>query len=430
MRVLFLGINYWPEETGIAPFNTGRCEFLASHGHHVTMLTGFPYYPQWRKPSTYRGRLFAREERNGVRVQRSYLYVPRTVTSVRRIMHEASFVASSCVRSFGLHRPDVLVTVSPPLALALSSVLLSRAWKVPFLFHVPDLQPDAAADLGMLREGRLLRALYAIERMAYSSAALVSTLTDSMRERILGKGIPDEKVVLLPDWADPTLFEVPFSGGESFRRRHALEGKFLVVHAGNMGVKQGLGVVLDAARRLRERPDIAFLLVGDGAARASLEQRASGLPNVRMLPLQPRDVFHDMLAAADVCLVTQQRSVADIVFPSKVITLLAAGRPVLASVNPGSEVSRAVVAARAGLSLPAEDPDALAAAVGTLADDRAQLAVMARAGREFARSTWERRRVLDDMESRLGEIIERRPVRRIVPAAARPVASAEPTAQP
>src|ERR1700686_856753 len=99
MHIGFLGINYWPDETGIAPFTTGRCEYLASRGHQVTMCTGFPYYPTWRIPEQYRGRLFSREERNGVTIHRSWVYVPKHVNAIRRIIHEASFTASSLLRA-------------------------------------------------------------------------------------------------------------------------------------------------------------------------------------------------------------------------------------------------------------------------------------------------------------------------------------------
>ena len=127
MRILVLGINYWPEDTGIAVFNAGRCEYLASQGHDVKMCTGFPYYPYWRVPSTYRGRVFATETHNGVTVQRSYVYVPRRITSAARVLHEASFIASATVRAIGSRRPDLLLTVSPPLGLAVTSGLLSLA---------------------------------------------------------------------------------------------------------------------------------------------------------------------------------------------------------------------------------------------------------------------------------------------------------------
>ena len=411
MRILVLGINYWPEETGIAVFNTGRCEYLAAQGHQVTMCTGFPYYPQWRVPEEYRRKLFAREGRHGVTILRSYLYVPRRVTSVRRVLHEASFIASSCLRALGERKPDLLFVVSPPLGLAVTAVLLSRLWKIPYIFHVADLQPDAAVDLGMLPAGRLTRFLYAVERLAYRRAALVSTLTEAMRRRIVSKGIPQEKVTLFSDWVDPPCFAVPLRGdGEVFRRAFGLGERFLVLHAGNMGVKQGLEVVLGAAKQSRDHPELTYLLVGDGAVRSTLEAqaRALGLANVRFLPLQPREVFLHMLAAADICLVTQQRAVADIVFPSKVLTLLAAGCPVVASLNPGSGVARVVTDAGAGVVVAPEDPRALLEAILALWRDLEGLRVMGQRGRAYARERWDRGQILPAMEARLREVTEKR----------------------
>lgn len=409
MRILFLGINYWPEETGIAVFNTGRCEYLAARGHQVTICTGFPYYPQWRISAPYRGRLFAQEVHNDVTLLRSYLYVPRQVTSAKRVLHEASFLASSCLRAFTVQRPELLVTVSPPLGLAVSSVVLSQFWKIPYVFHVPDLQPDAALDLGMLPAGKVTKVLYALERVAYSRAELVSTLTETMRNRIVSKGTLAEKVVLFPDWADPTCFSVPAtSGGQAFRLAHGLEGQFLVVHCGNMGVKQGLEVILGAAERSRDRPDLTYLLVGDGAARPMLEERANALrlSNVRFLPLQSKEVFLDLLAAADVCLVTQQKTVMDIVFPSKVMTLLAASRPVIASVNTGSEVARVVKEANAGYVVTAEDPQSLLQAILKLRMVPETARTMGANGRVYARDHWDREKILAAMETRLLHLID------------------------
>ena len=429
MRITMLGINYWPEETGIAVFNTGRCEYLAAQGHEVTMVTGFPYYPRWRVAPEYRGRLLAREWHNGVEIRRSWLYVPRRVTTLRRVLHEASFIASATARAVIGPRPDLLVTVSPPLGLALSSVLLGRLWGVPYVFHVPDLQPDAAVDLGMLPTGRLVRLLYAIERLAYRRAALISTLTRAMQRRIIDKGIPPSRVTLFPDWADPSLFTLPITGGGgAARRAFDLGERFVVLHAGNMGVKQGLDVVLDAASRTRDRGDILYLLVGDGAARPALEARAAaaGLGNLRFLPLQPDPVFRDLLAAADLTLVTQQAVVADIVFPSKVLTLLAAAKPVVASLNASSEVARVVVEARAGLVAPAEDAAALVDAVRALRDDPERRSQMAADGRAYARAHWDRAQTLADMEQTLRAVVatDPRAARLSTPASGRSIGGA------
>lgn len=404
MKILFLGINYWPEETGIAVFTTGRCEYLAARGHEAAICTGMPYYPEWRIAERYRRRLFASESRNGVRILRSWLYVPRQVTSARRILHEGSFIAMATIRALGAWKPEIIVAVAPPLGLAIPAIMLSRLWRIPYVFHVTDLQPDAAVDLGMLHEGRLTKALYALEHLAYQKAALVSTLTEAMRDRIVEKGIPAGKVTLFADWSEPALFRTPSNGGGGeFRRRYRLEGKHLVVHAGNMGVKQGLEVVLEAAQLSREREDIVYLLVGDGAVRPALEDRARELElaNVRFLPLQDREIFHQMLASSDVSLITQQRTVGDIVFPSKTRTLLAAGCPVIASLNHGSEVARVVAEARAGIVTPAEDAHSLHQAIAALLGDPGRRALMKERGRSYARRHWDHDRILAEMEERL-----------------------------
>jgi colanic acid biosynthesis glycosyl transferase WcaI len=408
MKILAIAINYWPETTGIGPFAAGRCEYLAQHGHSVTVCTAFPYYPQWKTWDGWRGRLRMEQYRNGVRIRRLRIYVPARATPVRRILHEGSFIAAAIANAIGADRPQVIFTVSPPLGLAFAAIGLSRRWRVPYIFHVADLQPDAAVELGMLRRPALTRSLYALERLAYRKAAMVSTLTDAMRRRLVAKGLPAHKLALAPDWADRTLFTIPLEGGDAeFRSRHRLDGRVLVVHAGNMGVKQGLEVVVRAAALARTRyPELMFLLVGDGAARARLEQesKALRLDNLRFLPLLPSDEFHELLAAADICVVSQQRCVADNVFPSKTLTLLAAGRPVVASLSEGSEVARVLQDSGAGVRCEAENPAALLDSVAALARDRARRTAMAAAGRTWAATHWSRDTILREFEAGLQRV--------------------------
>jgi colanic acid biosynthesis glycosyl transferase WcaI len=377
LRILVLGINYWPDRTGIAPYTTGRCEYLAGRGHEVTVCTGMPYYPQWRVHDGYRGRMWSREQRNGVTILRNWLYVPRRVTSLRRVLHEASFFVSSLQRLMVGRRPQLLIVVSPPLALGLTGALLSRIWRIPFVFHVEDVQPDAAAELGMLSNRGALKLLYTLERLSYRRAALVSTLTEAMRQRIAAKGIEHAKV------------------------RYGLSGRFIVLHSGNIGVKQGLEVVLEAAPHTGDQA--VYLIVGDGAMRPQLEAKARELrlSNVRFMDLLPDDEYLELLAAANLCLLTQQRSVSDIVFPSKVVSILAAARPLVASVNPRSEVANVLRTAEAGLAVDPENPAALAQAVNALVKDEILRRRAAVNGRNYAHQQWDRERVLPRMEADL-----------------------------
>ncbi len=405
MRILVLAINYWPEQTGIGAVLTRRCEYLASVGHEVTVCTGMPYYPEWRIHPGYTGKLLSREEHNGVTILRSWIWVPRKVTSVKRVLFEASFLASSLLRAMCSRKPELLLVVSPPLGLAISAVLLSRWTKAPYVFDVQDLQPDSAADLGML-PGPVLPLLYRLEKMAYRHASLISTITEGMRQKIVAKGVPPKKVAVVPFPADSSLFAVGSSvKGLRFRSQYGLDGKVVVAHSGNMGVKQGLGVVLDTAELMREQRDVTFLLTGDGAMKPHLENKAKALKlnNVRFLPLQEQAEFLQMLAAIDVALIVQQSSVSDIAFPSKTITLLSAARPVAAAVHDNSEIGRVIRQSNGGVVVEPENAGALTTTLQELFRDPVRRTAMGEFGRRYALQHWDAARILPNFESHLLE---------------------------
>lgn len=410
MKILILSINYWPEVTGIGAFTTYRAEYLAAAGHDVVVCTTFPYYPEWRVPNEYEGKIAMSEERNGVKIVRGYAYIPKRATSAKRILHEASFIFSATLRALFEKRPDVLFVVSPPLGLATAAILLSRLWRISYVFDVEDLQPDSAADLGML-PAWAVKLLYRVEAAAYRHARLVTTLTASMRRKIIGKGYAEEKVGLLEPRMDDSLVDLQPEEGAGFRRRYGLEDKFLVTHSGNMGVKQGLDVVLDAAALNRSDATTQFLLVGDGADRERIERRAQllELRNVTFLPILDAREFRGLLAASGVCLVTQLHSVAEVAFPSKVVTYLAAGRPIIASVNPDCEVALLVGESGAGRVVTAEDPQALLEAIQQMRQE--DLSQLSESARRYASLRWSPARVLKHLE------------RILVEAAGRPVPS-------
>ena len=400
MRILILSINYWPEVAGIGAFTTYRAEYLAAAGHDVEVCTTFPYYPQWKVPAPYSGKLAMSEFRNGVRIRRAYAYVPRRVTAVRRILHEASFVASATLRSIARRRPDVLLAVSPPLGLGLAAILLSRMWRIPYVFDVEDLQPDSAVELGMLPRPAV-KLLYRLESAAYRHARLVTTLTAAMKERIVSKGVRREKVELLEPRMDETLTALGEDEAQAFRARYHLGDSFLVSYSGNIGVKQKLDAMIEAAALNRDDGSILFLIVGQGADSARIQRRARELElrNLRFLPLLDEADFRGLLAASQVCLVTQQKAASDIAFPSKLVTYLAAGRPVVASVNPDGEVARVVRESGAGRVTAAEDPEALIRAILELS--RANLQELACRARAYASRRWAPERVLGQLERTL-----------------------------
>lgn len=400
MKILILSVNYWPEVTGIGAVTTYRAEYLAGAGHEVEVCTTFPYYPDWKVPPEYSGKLGLKEKRNEVQILRSYAYIPNPVKPLKRIVFEASFILGVTVRALMRKRPDLLLVVSPPLGLAATAILLSRLWSIPYVFDVEDLQPDSASDLGMLPKWAV-RLLYKVENAAYRHARLVATLTPSMRQKIVDKGIAEDKVALLEPRMDDSFLDLRPEEGNEFRRRYDLGDKFLVTHSGNMGVKQSLDVVLDAAALNRADDSLLFLCVGNGSDCERIKRRAAelNLKNVRFLPLLDEKDFRGLMAASDVCLVTQQQSVSEVAFPSKIVTYLGAGRPMIASVNPECEVARITRESGAGRVVEAENPQALLEAVRELRN--ADLRKAGENARAYACMRWSSERVLGHLERSL-----------------------------
>src|SRR3977135_4162154 len=199
MRVIVWSINYAPEITGIAPHNVALCEFLKQQGADVEMMTTLAYSPAWRKQPEDRHLLFRTDRINGVPVHRCWHFVPRRVSAWKRILHEATFVLTSTMRILLLRRPDVYVIVSPPLLLGAAGWLMAMLKHSPFVFHVQDLQPDAAVGLGMLRPGLFTRALYWLEAFAYKQATRVSGISEEILNAFRRKGVLEEKLILFPN---------------------------------------------------------------------------------------------------------------------------------------------------------------------------------------------------------------------------------------
>jgi colanic acid biosynthesis glycosyl transferase WcaI len=405
MRVIVWGINYAPEFTGIAPHSVALCEFLRGLDHDVEMVTSFPYYPTWRKRPEDRRRLYRMDVVNGVRVHRCWHFVPARVSALKRILHEGSFVLTSTLRALALPRPDVYVVVSPPLLLGVAAWLVGKIKDAPFVFHVQDMQPDAAVGLGMLKGSRLTRALYALESFAYRHAARVSGITQGMLRSFRGKGVPEDKLVYFPNAIELNDAELPPERGE-FRRRHGfISEEFLAIYAGNLGVKQGLDVLLETAPLLRD-PRIRIVICGDGAQRESLAQRVRDLklPNVSLLPLQAGRDYRALLVDADVCFITQQAGAGNSFFPSKLLGLLAESKPVVTVAAPECELALSLAEGGFGENIPPGQARELADRLEVLAGDPWRLANYGAAGRRYVEQ-FEKSRVMENFLGQLAGVL-------------------------
>ena len=404
MHIIVWGINYAPEFTGIAPHSVALCEFLLGQGHDVEMVTSFPYYPTWQKRPEDRRRIYRTDVVNGVPVHRCWHFVPARVSALKRIVHEGSFVFTSTLRALFLRSPDVFVVVSPPLLLGVAGWFVSKLKRAPFVFHVQDMQPDAAVGLGMLKQNWFTRALYGLEAFAYRHAARVSGITRGMLATFRSKGVAEPKLIYFPNAIDLKSARPAPERGE-FRKRHGFsEAEFLAVYAGNLGVKQGLDVLLETASLLREKR-IRFLICGDGAQREALAARAREmkLPNFSMLPLQAGRDYRALLVDADVCFITQQAGAGNSFFPSKLLGLLAESKPVVTVAAPECELALSLREGNFGVNVPPGQPRELASVLDALAKDPARLAEYGAAGRRYVEQ-FEKSRVFENFLRELAAV--------------------------
>jgi colanic acid biosynthesis glycosyl transferase WcaI len=416
VKITVWGINYDPEPTGIGPFNTDLCAFLAERGHAVTMLSTFPYYPWWRKRESDRGKLYERENFRGVTLHRCWHYVPAKPTTLKRLFHELSFVATSTLRALFLPRADVYIVVSPPLFLGLGATLVRLLRWGKIVYHVQDLQPDAALGLGMIKPGLAVRALYALERWNYALASLVSGISQGMMVAFRKKGVPPTKTYLLPNWIpDGDATTVPATVA-SFRRTHGLSPETpLIAYSGNLGMKQGLEVVVEAAVLAEKstapnRPAIHWAICGEGAAKPALQEiiAKTSCATAHLYPLQSDDLYQALLREADVCLITQQKGTGQFFFPSKLLSILQLGRAVLAVADDSSELARAVREGSFGLIVAPGDATALFAAAEKMAfAGRAQHRQWSANGLAWV-DQFCRARVLEAFEQRLAGLCAKR----------------------
>ncbi len=395
MRILINSINYFPELTGIGKYTGEMAEWLASRGFEVRVVTAPPYYPAWKIGSGYRGKWYSKEHRAGVTVTRCPLWVPCKPTGITRILHLASF-AISCFPLMLWQaltwRPNITLVIEPPLFCApgawlTAKISLGTAW-----LHVQDFEVDAAFDLGILRFRFLQTIVTAFERWLLRRFDRVSTISERMLERLASKGVRADRRMLFPNWVD-TLVIRPLEPPYPLRKEFGVpeEGSVLL-YSGNMGKKQGLEILIDAAKILSHREDILFVLCGDGVAREDLEGAAASMPNIKFLPLQSAERLNDLLNMADVHLLPQRVDAEDLVMPSKLASMLASGRPVIATAREGTQV--ADVVKQCGVVVKPGDAARLKSAILQLVDDRVAQKRLGDAGRKYATEHWSREKVL------------------------------------
>jgi colanic acid biosynthesis glycosyl transferase WcaI len=411
MRILIYSYNYYPEPIGIAPLMTELAEGLVKRGHEVRVVTAMPNYPQREIYEAYRGKMFVQEEKNGVQISRSFVWIRPQPNLLDRVMLDASFVVTSFIPALAGWRPDVILTTSPSLPGCVPAAALGGIFGCPVVLNLQDILPDAAIHVGLLKNKLLIKAFTALEKFSYRTATKISVIADGFVDNLLKKGVKASKMVQIPNWVDVNFIRPMAKEGNAFRETHNLQGKFVVQYSGNIALTQGLETVVKAASKLRHIPDIAFVIVGEASGLQRLQQECqeNGADNVLLLPFQPREKLPEMLAAADVGLVVQKKNVISFNMPSKIQVLLASGRAIVASVPDSGTAAKAIHNSQGGVVVPPEDAEALATAILELYENPEQVNSLGYNSRKFAVENYSFENALNQYESLFNALIKRNP---------------------
>jgi colanic acid biosynthesis glycosyl transferase WcaI len=352
--------------------------------------------------SGHSSRKYALERHSGALVYRCPLHVPRQPRGVSRLLHTFSFALSTfpvILWQSLAWRPQVVFVIEPPLACAPAAILGARIAGAQSWLHVQDFEVDAAFDLGLLRNDRLRRFAFGAEHWLMRRFDRVSSISGAMLGKLRDKGVEPERISFFPNWVDTQRIQ-PVTSENRLRVELGIgPATTVLLYSGNMGEKQGLGLLVDVARLFAGSADVLFLLCGDGAAKRRTMQAAEGLVNVRFMALQPLERLNELLNLADVHLLPQRAEAEDLVMPSKLTAIMASGRPVVASARPGTDVARA--AAAGGLVVAPGDTAAFGEAIRRLLSDAGLRADLGRAGRVYAMANWDREAVLRSMQAEL-----------------------------
>lgn len=358
-RILVLGINCMPELTGIGKYTGEMVSWLARNGHKTTVVTGFPYYPYWEVQEPYSGKFFKKElsHRGNLCIYRCPMYVPAEPSGIKRLLHEFSFFFSSFLLVFKLlfaKRYEYIFSIAPPFHLGFLALFYRFFKGGKIVYHIQDLQVDAAKELDMLPKS-LFPLLFSFEKFILSRVDFVSTISEGMMNRIKSKVAGD--VLFFPNWVDTERF-FPVSENSTLKMKWGFsEHDKIVLYSGSLGEKQGLDVLIEIADNIKDHRNIQFLICGTGPYKQSLITSAEkrGLTNVHFLPLQGNDVFNDFLNIADVHLVLQKGDASDLVMPSKLTTILSVGGLALVTANENTTLHKVIIENKMGVVIPAEN---------------------------------------------------------------------------
>ena len=400
MKILIISNNYSPELTGIGKYSGEMAEWLANKGHDITVVCAPPYYPEWKIQHPYLAWRYKKETLKGVSVIRCPIWVPGNVSGITRVIHLLSFAISSFPVVIGqaFRRHDVVFAVEPSFLNLFSAILVSRLSGSKSILHIQDFEIEVAFKLGIIKKEWLKKFLLFVERKLMSMFSIVSTSSEAMVDLLLIKGVKKYKTCLFPNWVD-TRQIYPLGRKGAYRKQlNIADDCCLALYSGNIGEKQGLEIVIQAAEQLKSEP-IVFVICGAGVALKRLKQSASGLSNVIWMDLQPLNKLNELLNSADIHLLPQLPGAADLLMPSKLNAMLSSGKPIVATAEVNTQVEKIV--SRCGIVTPPCDAGKFSAGIMSLVDNKTLSAELGESARKYAEDWLEYEAIMSRFNSLL-----------------------------
>lgn len=388
MRILVLCPHFDPDTAPTGTVMTEVVHQLAAQGHEIDVVTSLPWYENHRVVDGWRGRPWRRESTDWGSITRVHPFpMDKTNISARALGFAGFTGLVGLLAVFQRRRPDVVLTMSPPLTLGLPAWVVARLRRAAFVFNVQDIFPDVAVEVGAITNRRVIGLLSRLERFVYRRADAVTVLSSDLAENVEAKVGAKSPVVVIPNFVDIDRIQ-PVDSRTAYRDEVGAGDRHIVMYAGNLGYSQPLDLVIETARRWAGvRDDVCFVINGGGSERPRLEALAEGLDTVVFRDFQPAERLPEVLASGDVHLIVLKEGLARSSVPSKLYSTLAAGRPVLASIDPETEISRVLEKHACGISVPPGDVDAFESALASMLDDSEARAAMGKRGRSFV-ETW------------------------------------------
>ncbi len=385
MNLLVLCPHFAPDVAPTGEVMTSITHALAERGHRLHIVTSLPWYRLHDVEPEWSGWPWRTEATDWGSITRLHPFPTDKTNIPARAAGFLGFTGGSTVAAIASRsRADAAMVMSPPLPLGLAGWVASTVRRIPWVFNIQDVFPDVAVELGAITNPRVIAAASWLERFLYRRADAVTVLSEDLRDNVAAKIARHDpsRVRVIPNFVDTERI-APADRMTTYREQYGLGDRTVVMYAGNVGMSQSLDLVVEAARRFGDRDDVCFVINGGGSSLEELRAASGGLDNLRFVEMQPRERLPEVLASGDLHVIPLRTGLARSSVPSKLYSILAAGRPVVASVDPGTEVARTVGAASAGLAVDPDDADAFCAALGELLDDEARRKEMGLAGRSY-----------------------------------------------